>query len=82
MSEATDKFIVATYAIWAGDFHHAEDLLEECKELLRPRGAEASPDDVISKIAASRLRQLHLRRAEFKRLAADYQEPSRPLSGE
>ena len=77
MPADTDKFIVATFALWAGDFGFAERLLRQFSPprdtpLLQERAG--SPDDVMRATGVLRLRQLWQRRGEFRRLAAEYHD--------
>ena len=71
----TDKFIIATFALWAGDFEHVEKLLREFspphETTSIDEGAE-KPEDFIRATGALRLRQLRQKRGEFKKLAAEY----------
>jgi len=75
MPADTDRFIVATFALWAGDFAFFEQLL---REFSSPRSAPSleddleSPEDLIRATGALRLRQFRQKRGEFKRLAAEY----------
>src|SRR6266849_6341263 len=74
MPAETDKFVIATFALWAGDFAYAEGLLRETA-LPRLRSAAyeraESPEDIVRTTAAIRLRQLRRRRGEFRQLATD-----------
>jgi hypothetical protein len=75
MAAETDPFIIATYALWAGDFDYAEGLLREFSpphrtSALTSDGVE-SPEAVIKAIGALRVRQLRQKRAEFNKLAAE-----------
>lgn len=75
MAAETDKFIIASFALWAGDFEYFERLVREsCHNGdVTPieRGA-TTPEDFIRATAALRLRQFWQKRGEFKRLTADY----------
>jgi hypothetical protein len=87
MSEKTDRFVVATYALWAGDFKYAETLLRESREslpLFAHDKAERLPEEIFDRITKSRLGQIRRRRAEFRRLAADFEarDAARALSGD
>jgi hypothetical protein len=84
MSEKTDRFIVATYALWAGDFKYAESLLRESLPLFTHGKAERLPEEIFDRITKSRLGRIRRRRAEFKRLAADFEarDAARALSGD
>ena len=74
MTAETDKFIVATFALWAGDFAFFERLLNEFSP---PRsspsleGGVESPEAIIRAIGALRLRQLWQKRSEFEKLATE-----------
>src|SRR5215510_6748589 len=75
MAADTDKFIVAMFALWAGDFSYCDKLLREFSPPRRsPRNeTEAhSPEDFIRISGALRLRQLWQKRGEFKKLASHY----------
>jgi hypothetical protein len=75
MAAKTDPFIVATFALWAGDFAYvAEHLREFSPPHNTPSiddGAE-SPEDFIRATGALRLRQLRQKRGEFKKLTSEY----------
>jgi len=75
MPAETDKFVVATFALWAGDVAFAEELLRAVSSPGRAatyyEHAE-SPEDVIRTTGALRLRQLWQRKGEFRKLAAEY----------
>lgn len=72
MSVDTNNFIVATFALWAGDFEYAETLLSPYAHVPALNGAVESPDDLIKRTGALRLRQLRQKKGEFKELAAEY----------
>src|SRR6185295_2430040 len=72
MSVDTDNFIVATFALWAGDFEYAETLLSRYSNAAPLNGIVESPDELIRRTGALRLRQLRQKKGEFKLLAAEY----------
>jgi len=72
MSVDTNNFIVATFALWAGDFEYAETLLSRYAHVPALNGAVESPDDLIRRTSALRLRQLRQKKGEFKELAAEH----------
>src|SRR2546430_13772592 len=77
MPAETDKFIVATFALWAGDFAFCEELLREFSPPAEtPTFVEdiQHPEDVIRSTGALRLRQLWQKRGEFRKLAAEYSD--------
>ena len=71
MGVDTDNFIVATFALWAGDFKYAETLLSRYSNAPALNGLVESPDDLIRRTGALRLRQLRQKKGEFKLLAAE-----------
>lgn len=75
MAAETEQFIIATFALWAGDFGFVEENLREFSPPYNTpsidEGAE-SPEDFIRATGALRLRQLWQKRGEFKKLAAEY----------
>jgi hypothetical protein len=76
MSAETEKFIVATFALWAGDFKQVEKLLGEYSPPARTQTLDSdieSPEDLIRRTGALRLRQLRQKKGEFKNLAREYQ---------
>lgn len=83
MPANTDKFVIATFALWAGDFDFFEQLL---REFSPPRdsppidGHIESPEDLIKASGALRLRQLWQKRGEFKKLSQEYQRQGLELS--
>jgi hypothetical protein len=86
MAAETDIFIIATYALWAGDFAYAEDLLQEYSPphqtpAISRNGIE-SPEAILRAIGALRLRQLRQKRGEFRRLAAEQVRNGVELTGE
>lgn len=74
MAAETDKFVIATCALWAGDFAYFEELLQEFSppHVTPPidDGAKV-PVDFIRATGALRLRQFWQKRGEFKKLAAE-----------
>jgi hypothetical protein len=74
MTAESDKFVIATFALWAGDFGFAEELLRGAavplKGLARHDRLD-SPEDIIRTTAALRLRQLWQRRGEFRKVASE-----------
>lgn len=81
MSAETDKFVVATLALWAGDMAHVRALLSDVKESRTFKNVEAiaSPEELLDVAAALRLRQLGQKRGEFSKLTGDLQ-PRRQVS--
>ena len=77
MGVDTEDFITATFALWAGDFEYAEALLHQYSMAPPLDGEVESPEDLIRRTGALRLRQLRQKKGEFKLLAAQY--PSREL---
>lgn len=77
MAAKTDNFIVASFALWAGDFAFFERMM---KDFSRPRETPSiekgtdSPEDIIRYVGALRLRQYWQKRGEFKKLAAEYEK--------
>ena len=75
MPAETDKFIIASFALWAGDFEYCEKLLRAYSNPsdVAPieDGAEI-PEDFIRATGALRLRQLWQKRGEFKKLTKEY----------
>ena len=75
MPAETDKFVIATFALWAGDFAYVEKLLREFSpphETSLIDEAAETPEDFIRATGALRLRQLWQKRGEFKKLTAEY----------
>ncbi len=75
MTAETDKFIIASFALWAGDFEFLEELLREFsppQDTPSLQDRVESPVDIIRAAGALRLRQLWQKRGEFKKLIADY----------
>ena len=75
MAAETDSYIIASSALWAGDFEYFEKLLRAYSNPsdVEPidQGAEV-PEDFIRATGALRLRQLWQKRGEFKKLAREY----------
>lgn len=75
MAADTDNFVVATFALWAGDFAFADRLLRSFSPPHQVRsideGAE-HPKHIIQATGALRLRQLRQKRGEFRKLAFEY----------
>ena len=72
MPAESDKFVVATFALWAGDFEFAEELFRSTALTLRTitrHDRVESAEDLIRATAELRLRQLWQRRGEFRKLA-------------
>jgi len=77
MAVETDEFVIATFALWAGDFSYCEKLLTKFSPPHNtPQiGDQAqSPEDFICATGALRLRQLWQKRGEFKQFAAEFYE--------
>lgn len=74
MTAETDAFIVATFALWAGDFDYAERLLNQFSPPHKTASLDSSeiqsPEDLIRRTGALRLRQLWQKKGEFKVLIA------------
>ena len=74
MTAETDRFVVASFALWAGDVGYMESLLAEI-----PRGRQTfqsmesieDTEEIIRVAAMLRLRQLRQKRDEFNRAAED-----------
>jgi hypothetical protein len=76
MTAEVEKFIVATFALWAGDFLHFSKLLKEFSPPHRTEritNAIETPEDLIRAAGALRLRQFRQKRGEFRKLAAEHQ---------
>lgn len=76
MAAETDKFIIASSALWAGDFEFFEALLREYSHPseVEPICDNAKlPEDFIRATGALRLKQLWQRRGEFRKLAGKYE---------
>jgi len=77
MAAKTDKFIIATFALWAGDFEYFEKLLREfSKPFNIPQIADAveTAEDVIRDTGARRLRQFRQKKGEFRKLVLEFAE--------
>jgi hypothetical protein len=75
MTAETDKFVVASFALWAGDFEYFEELLRgysNPSDVKSIEGGAESPEDFIRATGALRLRQLRQKRGEFKKLTREY----------
>ena len=72
MTVDTDRFITATFALWAGDFEYAETLLSGFSNESPLNGAVHSPEELIRRTGLLRLRQLRQKKGEFKVLAAEH----------
>ena|SRR5579883_86574 len=71
MAAETDQFIIATFALWAGDFSYVQQLLERYSpphDTPRIADSASKPEDIIRATGALRLRQLWQKRGEFKKL--------------
>lgn len=68
MSAESDRFIIATFALWAGDVCYVEELFE----LLPQVAAPSSDEEVIRQAGVRLLKQVRQKRKEFSRLAAEY----------
>ena len=75
MAAETDNFIIATFALWAGDFAYFEQLL---RGLSPPHNAPSldqsleRPEDFLLATGGLRLRQLWQKRGEFRKLSLEY----------
>ena len=74
MAAETDAFVIATFALWAGDTQHADELFAQFAPL-QPRPLATltsidSPIQVIAATAALRRRQLAAKTREFKRIVS------------
>ncbi len=70
MPAESDKFVVATFALWAGDVEFAEELLRDTTIALRGTNRDhrvEAAEDLIRATAKLRLRQLWQRRGEFRK---------------
>jgi hypothetical protein len=61
-----DRFVVATFALWAGDFETARALLEQIEQGEPGDNAHRDVRSTLAEVARFRLRQLELREQEFK----------------
>lgn len=74
MAANTDLFVVASFALWAGDIRHMESLLQDTppdRRTVRAVEFLEEPDEIVNLAAALRLRQLAQKRGEFSRISAD-----------
>lgn len=75
MAAESDAFVIATYALWAGDLCYAAQLLEQYSPPHRTapitREGIESPEAIIKATGALRLRQLRQKRGEFDWIARD-----------
>jgi len=74
MAAETDKFVIANYALWAGDFEYFEELLRAFSpphETPPVDGRAEDPVDFIRATGALRLRQFWQKRGEFRMLAGE-----------
>jgi hypothetical protein len=85
MAAETDIFIIATYALWAGDFAYAEELLREFSPPYRSPAVDAdsieSPELIIKAVSAFRMRQVSQKKGEFRKLASDLRRGDIELTG-
>jgi hypothetical protein len=75
MGAETDQFIVATFALWAGDFDYVESLLGQYSPPAKTSKISdviESPEELIRRTGALRLRQIWQKKGEFKKLASAY----------
>jgi len=75
MAAETDNFIIATFALWAGDFSYCEQLLREFSLSHDAPSLDQSverPEDFLRATGVLRLRQLWQKRGEFRKLSLDY----------
>jgi hypothetical protein len=74
MAANTDAFVVAAFALWAGDFGYFDALMRDfappAKTSSDPEALER-PEDVMQVTGAIRLRQLRQRRGEFRRFVLE-----------
>src|SRR6266446_2597877 len=74
MAAESAVFVIATFALWAGDFEYFESRMRDFARSDEIRSREKhieTPEDLMRATAALRLRQLWQRRGEFKRLAQE-----------
>lgn len=78
MDAETEKFIVASFAAWAGDFEYFEKLL---RAFSPPHKIDSKipqelqdPIDIIRWSGAKRLRQLRQKKGEFKNIISEYKK--------
>jgi hypothetical protein len=75
MAVDSDKFVIASLALWAGDFANFE---QQLLEYSNPRDVKhiyrsaETPEDFIKATGALRLRQFWQRRGEFKKIISEY----------
>lgn len=72
MAAETDTFVVASAALWAGDFYHFETLMRKFVSQRGPRSSReemTDPEAIIITTGEIRLRQLWQKRGEFRKLA-------------
>ena len=72
MAAETDKFVVASTALWAGDFYHFETLMGKFVSQRGPRSSREGvkdPEAIMMTTGEIRLRQLWQKRGEFRKLA-------------
>jgi hypothetical protein len=74
MPAETDAFVIATFAMWAGDFVYAEELLRTFASRTSTTSFEhaESPEDILRVSGRRRLHQLWQRRGEFRKLITEY----------
>lgn len=74
MAAETDGFVIATFALWAGDTQYADERLAEYSPLhSRPLATLTSlnsPEELIATTAALRRRQLATKTREFKKIVS------------
>ena len=84
MGVETDKYIVASFAIWAGDFVYFEKLLSEFspphKIKRKIHEQVQDPIEIIRWAGAKRLRQLRQKKGEFRNIVAEYKKLGFDLS--
>ncbi len=74
MTAETDRFVVASFALWAGDVAYLESLLRDYpreQRTFRSLEAVEEPEEIIRIAAELRVRQLAQKRGEFNR-AVEY----------
>lgn len=77
---SNDKFVLATFAKWAGDFEHCELLLGESLAA-RPWNQVESPEDLLSETGYLLRRDLLRKREEFREIASDSLSRGEEISG-
>ena len=83
MAVETDTFVIATMALWAGDFTYFRQIVRGSvyePAILQSRAE--GPEAIIEAVAGLRLRQLGRKRAEFKELAASLNSRQGDLTDE